>query len=565
MAYSFVIYTGNGVTTQFSVPFGYVRKEHVAVQVNDVNTAFTWVNDTTVQVTPAPANGTEVLVRRTTPVASRLVDYTDGSTLVAADLDTDSLQHLYTEQELTDTVGNLEAFRGLYYGAYAADPALDPFGGAPSEGDLYFNTVTDLMRVYSNSVWKNVTSDASLLRWVKTAAGGETSLSGNDGGGQPLFYTPGLELLYLNGALLQRGVDYIATNGTTITGLAALTNGDLVEVLAFTPLYAGTLASTSSAGLVQLSNSITSTSETLAATPKAVKDAKDDAINTPVTTARLSDGAVITAKIADDAITAAKLANASVGTSELIDANVTAGKLASDAVTTAKIADANVTTAKVADGAITTAKVADGAITAAKLEAGSPAWDASGNLSFNSGYGSNATAFGCRAWVNFDSDTSSNINNVNYSRTLTTVTVTANGHGLTVGNYIEVSVDTGSLSSSYYTIATVPDANTFTFTSGTSGSTSGTLDVIRQQIRGNGNVAVVTKMGTGTYRVSFKTPMPDGNYAIIGNCDDPTTSGGGTIVQVASTTTGYFEIELYQGANNAPIDGSDIVCCAVFR
>ena len=29
----------------------------------------------------------------------------------------------------------------------------------------------------------------------------------------------------------------------------------------------------------------------------------------------------------------------------------------------------------------------------------------SGNLSFNSGYGSSAVAYGCRAWVNFDGTT----------------------------------------------------------------------------------------------------------------------------------------------------------------
>jgi hypothetical protein len=39
-------------------------------------------------------------------------------------------------------------------------------------------------------------------------------------------------------------------------------------------------ATTSTAAIVQLSNSISSTSETLAATPKAVKDAKDDAVST---------------------------------------------------------------------------------------------------------------------------------------------------------------------------------------------------------------------------------------------------------------------------------------------
>jgi hypothetical protein len=42
------------------------------------------------------------------------------------------------------------------------------------------------------------------------------------------------------------------------------------------------------------------------------------------------------------------------------------------------------------------------AVTPAMLSTGAPAWDGSGNLSFNSGYGSVATAYGCRAWVNFN-------------------------------------------------------------------------------------------------------------------------------------------------------------------
>jgi hypothetical protein len=45
---------------------------------------------------------------------------------------------------------------------------------------------------------------------------------------------------------------------------------------------------------------------------------------------------------------------------------------------------------------------ADASITPAKLSTGAPSWDSSGNLSFNSGYGSAATAYGCRAWVNFN-------------------------------------------------------------------------------------------------------------------------------------------------------------------
>ena len=36
------------------------------------------------------------------------------------------------------------------------------------------------------------------------------------------------------------------------------------------------------------------------------------------------------------------------------------------------------------------------------LTTGGPSWDGSGNLSFNSGYGSTAVAYGCRAWCYFN-------------------------------------------------------------------------------------------------------------------------------------------------------------------
>ena len=40
--------------------------------------------------------------------------------------------------------------------------------------------------------------------------------------------------------------------------------------------------------------------------------------------------------------------------------------------------------------------------TAGALAFGTTTEDASGNLAFNSGYGSSAVAYGCRAWVNFN-------------------------------------------------------------------------------------------------------------------------------------------------------------------
>lgn len=59
------------------------------------------------------------------------------------------------------------------------------------------------------------------------------------------------------------------------------------------------------------------------------------------------------------------------------------------------------------DDSIIAADIAAGAVTPAKLSTGAPSWTSGGDLSFNSGYGSSATAYGCRAWVNFDGTTAS--------------------------------------------------------------------------------------------------------------------------------------------------------------
>lgn len=69
-------------------------------------------------------------------------------------------------------------------------------------------------------------------RWSKEPAGGTTSLSGLDDYSVSLVYEVGYEAVYQNGALLSRGNDYTATNGTTITLTNATVAGDIIEVFA---------------------------------------------------------------------------------------------------------------------------------------------------------------------------------------------------------------------------------------------------------------------------------------------------------------------------------------------
>jgi hypothetical protein len=133
----------------------------------------------------------------------------------------------------SSAAASYDAFDDRYLGSKPTDPALDNDGNALVTGALYFNTSSNVMRVYNGATWQDASANANVLRWRKTAVGGETSLSGADDNAATLTYTVNLEFVYLNGVLLTRGVDYTASNGTSITGLVALEAGDVVEVLSY--------------------------------------------------------------------------------------------------------------------------------------------------------------------------------------------------------------------------------------------------------------------------------------------------------------------------------------------
>ena len=75
---------------------------------------------------------------------------------------------------------------------------------------------------------------ATTLTWKKTATTGQTLISGLDDFGQTLIYNAGIEQLYLNGVLLVRMIDYVATDGTSIT-IPAMNAGDYIQVICWSP------------------------------------------------------------------------------------------------------------------------------------------------------------------------------------------------------------------------------------------------------------------------------------------------------------------------------------------
>ena len=155
--------------------------------------------------------------------------YVDAvGTAVAADAATASAA-------AASAAASYDSFDDRYLGAKASAPSVDNDGNALATGALYWNSVTAVMQVWSGSAWGGITSAVSATRWSKTAAGGETTINGADNNSVTLAYTVGYEQVYLNGVLLVRNDDYVATTGSSLTSVAALAAGDIVEVLSWTP------------------------------------------------------------------------------------------------------------------------------------------------------------------------------------------------------------------------------------------------------------------------------------------------------------------------------------------
>jgi hypothetical protein len=149
--------------------------------------------------------------------------------------------------------------------------------------------------------------------------------------------------------------------------------------------------------------------------------------------------------------------------------------------------------------------------------------------------------FGCRAWVNFAGGANTNLTGT-YSQSGTTVTVTATAHGLIAGNTVFADITSGTGVDGTYTVATVTDANTFTYTAGTSLTTSGNITLVRNTIRASGNVSSITDRGVGAYSVNFTTAMPDANYAVVGIADQSAN---------VNTTVGDHNVALTGGGGNS--------------
>ena len=99
-----VSFTANGSTDTFSFSFSYISSSHVKAYVNGVeDTSITFPTTSSVTLASTPTSGAIVLIKRVTPIDSRLVDFQDGSVLSATDLDKSADQNFFVSQETSDT------------------------------------------------------------------------------------------------------------------------------------------------------------------------------------------------------------------------------------------------------------------------------------------------------------------------------------------------------------------------------------------------------------------------------------------------------------------------------
>ena len=140
---------------------------------------------------------------------------------------------------INQVAGNLTgvtSFADIYLGAASSNPTTDADGSALEDGDLYFNTTSNNLRVFSTaSGWQSAGSvtNGTSARFTFTVSGTPTTISGNDDSGNALAYDANFMDVYLNGVKQVNGTDVTITSGNSIVFASALANGDIVDAVAF--------------------------------------------------------------------------------------------------------------------------------------------------------------------------------------------------------------------------------------------------------------------------------------------------------------------------------------------
>ncbi len=170
MTFATDIFDGDGSETEFELTFDYIERDHVKVYrvaEDETETELTvvtdgsalgdddykWETDKKVKLGKAPASTEKCKVVRETPEDRQLVQWKDGSYIVAEDLNTSDKQFLYIDQEHDDRIETLEGFVPTVEKAAITQSEAEKDPDDPAwSGDERIATVGAIDRIYSNVV-----------------------------------------------------------------------------------------------------------------------------------------------------------------------------------------------------------------------------------------------------------------------------------------------------------------------------------------------------------------------------------------------------------------------------
>jgi hypothetical protein len=159
-AASFTNHTGNGTAGPFNISFSYLSEAEVDVTVGGVlktiTTHYTFTSATQITFTSGnePANGVAIKFQRDTNISAKKVDFADGSVLTEADLDANSDQVLFAQQEIIDKLGGIEE------GATADQTNAEIRAAVEAASDS--NVFTDADHTKLNNIEDNATADQTV-------------------------------------------------------------------------------------------------------------------------------------------------------------------------------------------------------------------------------------------------------------------------------------------------------------------------------------------------------------------------------------------------------------------
>ena len=193
----------------------------VANNIANVNTVGNDITDVnTVATSIANVNTTATNIANVNTVAGINSDVTTVAGIAA---------------DVTTAATNVVDFNNRYLGPQSTAPTADPDGSALDLGDLYYDTTTNVMKVYGSAGWTTAASavNGTADRFKYTATSSQTTFSGADDNSNTLGYDAGYLDVYLNGVKLVNGADFTATSGTSVVLSSGAATNDILEVIAY--------------------------------------------------------------------------------------------------------------------------------------------------------------------------------------------------------------------------------------------------------------------------------------------------------------------------------------------